>query len=292
MHNGRLLQQYQIQDTPQKTGNMESGLANRVVLVTGASGGIGGAIVEVMAEEKARIVIHYHQAVERANQLKQLADSHGAEAYLVQADLTQDNDVEEMFTSVENEFGRPEVLVANAGVWPAEHQPLLDLPLERWEKTISQNLGSVVRCTKRFLLSVQQSGIPDASIVMTGSTAGWFGEAGHSDYASAKAGLMFGLLQSLKNEITQVSVHGRINAVCPGWTVTPMTDKFTGNETAVLKALKTIPMNKFASARDIANAITFLASSQLAGHISGQTLFVSGGMEGRIVNDAPNLPVS
>ena len=269
---------------------MDTGLKNRVVVVTGASGGIGHSIVDVLTQESARLVIHCYRGLEKARRLADQVADQGGEAFVAQADLTKDAEVERLFQQIESEFGLPEVLVANAGVWPSDDRPLVDLPLDRWEQTISQNLGSVARCVKRFLASVRKSKLSDPSIVLTGSTAGFFGEAGHSDYATAKAGLMFGFMQSLKNEIPRIAPQGRINAVCPGWTVTPMTDKFTGNEEAVLRALKTIPLDKFAVAKDVANAVAFLASSQLAGHVSGQTLFVSGGMEGRIVNENPTFP--
>ena len=118
---------------------------------------------------------------------------------------------------------------------------------------------------------------------MIGSTAGHFGEAGHADYAASKSGLMHGLLASLKNEIPRIARLGRINAVCPGWTLTPMAEKFSANSESMVRALQTIPLRKFAKPEDVASAIVFLSSNKLAGHISGQTLFVSGGMEGRVL---------
>ena len=102
---------------------------------------------------------------------------------------------------------------------------------------------------------------------------------------------MYGMIQSLKNEITRVASRGRVNAVCPGWTITPMARSLTSNEPAMKKALQTIPLRKFASTDDIANAVTFLASNKLASHITGQTLFVDGGMEGRVINTLDEIVV-
>ena len=129
----------------------------------------------------------------------------------------------------------------------------------------------------------------DPAIVMIGSTAGEFGEAGHADYAASKSGLMNGLLASLKNEIVEVAPQGRINAVCPGWTLTSMARKLTQDPEAMKRALQTIPLKKFGKPKDVAAAVVFLSSGLLAGHITGQALFVDGGMEGRVLHAAGDI---
>ncbi len=100
---------------------------------------------------------------------------------------------------------------------------------------------------------------------------------------------MTGFLNSLKNEIPRVVPGGRINCVCPGWTLTPMAEKFTGNEEAMKRALQTIPLQKFGRPEDVASAVMFLASPLLAGHITGECLFVSGGMEGRVLYESEEV---
>jgi 3-oxoacyl-[acyl-carrier protein] reductase len=110
-----------------------------------------------------------------------------------------------------------------------------------------------------------------------------FGEAGHADYAAAKAGVIYGLARSLKNEICRLAPHGRVNVVCPGWTFTPLTQRFTADPARVRRVLQTIPLRKIGRAHDVAMTVVYLASSHLAGHVSGQVLTVSGGMEGRVL---------
>jgi 3-oxoacyl-[acyl-carrier protein] reductase len=125
--------------------------------------------------------------------------------------------------------------------------------------------------------------------VVIGSTAAVFGEAGHADYASAKAALAFGFTRSLKNEIARLSpttknyCGGRINCVCPGWTVVPRTASKLTNVALVEKVTATMALPKIARPEDIAHAVVFLCSDRLAGHITGQTLVIAGGMEGRLI---------
>ena len=126
--------------------------------------------------------------------------------------------------------------------------------------------------------------IVDPAIVLVGSTAGIFGEAGHADYAAAKAGLLYGLARSLKNEICQVAPRGRVNVVAPGWTLTPLSG-LSADPERMQRVLQTIPLRKVGRVHDVAMAIVYLASSSLSGHVSGQILTVSGGMEGRVLYD-------
>jgi NAD(P)-dependent dehydrogenase (short-subunit alcohol dehydrogenase family) len=159
----------------------------------------------------------------------------------------------------------------------------------QWNETIENNLTAAFVTCREFLAGVAAQPFDDPSIVLVGSTAGLVGEAGHADYAAAKSGMTVGLMLSLKNEIPAIAPRGRVNAVCPGWTATPMTGQFTANEIAMRRALSTIALRKFASPDDIANAVLFLSSSKVAGHITGQVLAVSGGMEGRKVHDEADI---
>ncbi len=263
---------------------MNTGLKNTVVIITGASGGIGGAIVASMLDEGAHVAIHFHRAKERAEHLARKANETGRTAIAVGADLTDEHQVADLFAQVTETLGVPQVCIANAGVWPKQDTALADMSLERWNQTVANNMTSVFLCAREFMRSSRANELTAPAMVVTGSTAGFFGEAGHADYAAAKSGLMYGLLKSLKNEFVQIAPLARINAVCPGWTVTPMTKRFAENDAAVAQAQQTIALRKFGKSEDIASAVTFLASNQLAGHITGQTLFVDGGMEGRILS--------
>ena len=268
---------------------MDSGLSGKTVLVTGGSGGIGQSIVRKMVEEGANAVIHCNIGLDRAQALASELPHHQTE--VVAADLTSETQVEALFAAAQARFGSLDVLIANAGQWPEDDTPIHEMSLERWNQTLAVNSTSVFLCVRQFLKQIVAADEIAPVIVAIGSTAGHVGEAGHGDYATAKASFMYGMLQSLKNEITRVAPRGRINAVCPGWTITPMARSLTKNDSAMIKTLQTIPMRKFASADDIANAVTFLASNKLAGHITGQTLFVDGGMEGRVINDPDEIDI-
>lgn len=261
--------------------------------MTGASGGIGSAIAKLFSSEGAKVAIHYHRGKERAEKvLQQLGGPAPSQAITLGADLTDEGETEKLFINTSSQLGAPQILIANAGVWPTDDTTIREMSLERWNLTVSQNLTSVFLCVRQFLRQCAKANISDPSIVMIGSTAGFFGEANHGDYASSKSALMGGLMHSLKNEIPKTAASGRINTVCPGWTMTPMAEKFQDNQSAMLKALQTIPLRKFATPEDIAKAVLFFASNELSGHVTGQKLFVSGGMEGRVLNDLDEIDLS
>jgi 3-oxoacyl-[acyl-carrier protein] reductase len=252
---------------------VDTGLAGKTVLVTGASGGIGSACARAFAAEGARVVVHYNTNRERAEKLAAALD--GAVAHA--ADLTDEAQVERLFAAVD----RVDVCVANAGVWPREDEPAWQLSLERWEDTLRANLTATFLTAKHFLRAVERSG--HGSLVLVGSTAGRFGEAGHSDYAAAKAAIQGGLLLSLKNEIVRVAPRGRVNAVAPGWTYSPMT-RGELDPAVVERISRTMALRKVASADDIARAVVVLASDELSGHVTGELVTVAGGMEGRTLH--------
>src|SRR5829696_5757187 len=245
---------------------METGLAGKNVLVTGGSGGIGGACVRAFTAEAARVVAHYHQGRDRAEAL-------GADA-IVQADLTHEDEVEAMF----DEIGPVEVCAAVAGVWPSGDVPVRDLPLERWERTLRENLTATFLTARGFL---RRGG---RTLVLVGSTAGIFGEAGHADYAAAKSAVIHGLLLSVKNEIVRMAPAGRVNCVCPGWTKTPMARPEVDDPEVIDRVTRTMALRKIATPEDIARQVVVLSSDELSGHVSGQVVVVAGGMEGRTLH--------
>src|SRR3954463_6480429 len=247
---------------------MDTGLAGKRVLVTGASGGIGGACARAFTAEGAEGVAHYHRARQRAKAL--------GDVQLVGADLTSEDEVERMFS----EAGRLDVCAAVAGVWPAEDLPVWDLPLERWRATLDANLTATFLTARGFLGQLEG----DGALVLVGSTAGLFGEAGHADYAAAKSALMGGLLLSLKNEVVRRSPGVRVNAVAPGWTESPMTRGHVSDEQAA-RISRTMALRKVAQPEDVAAQVVALASPVISGHVTGQVVTVAGGMEGRVVHD-------
>ena len=254
---------------------MDMELAGKRVMITGASGGIGQQMVKSFVAEQAEVVAHYFRNSESAGRLK---TDLGVE--IAQADLSKSDDVAAMFAKLAS---RPiDCLVANAGIWPHEDRTLDEIEFSRWENTMAANLTATFLSVQHFLKNVRRHQLSAPSIVMVASTAGHFGEAGHGDYAAAKAAIAGGLLPSLKNEIVRVARFGRANCISPGWTMTPMAEKFADDQTAMARARQTIALRKFGTPLDMANAAVFLCSPR-AGHISGQVLSVHGGMEGRVL---------
>jgi 3-oxoacyl-[acyl-carrier protein] reductase len=251
---------------------VETGLAGKRVLVTGGSGGIGSVCAREFAAEGAHVIVHYRNGRERA---EAVAAEIGAE--VVQADLTVESQVDALF----EQAGPLDVCAAVAGEWPREDVPVWELPLERWEATLRANLTSSFLTARGFLRSVAER--EHGSLVLVGSTAGIFGEAGHADYAAAKAGLV-GLLQSLKNEVVRVAPLARVNAVFPGWTESPMTRGLI-DQKHVGRISRTMALRKVARPEDVARQIVVLASDELSGHVTGQVVTVAGGMEGRVVHE-------
>lgn len=260
---------------------MDTGLAGKGVLVTGGAGGIGSAIARAFAAEGALVAVHYRTSRERA---LSLADDIGGAA--LHADLTREGDVDALPAAAVRALGSLDVLVANAGVWPAEDVPVWDMPLERWRRTISVDLESVFLCCRAFLRHVATTRV--GNIVMVGSTAGLFGEAGHSDYATAKSALAGGLLKSLKNEIVRIAPNGRVNTVCPGWTRTEMARDVIDDPELAGRITRTMSLDKIGRAEDVARAVVMLASDEVSGHITGEVITVAGGMEGRVLRTPPS----
>jgi 3-oxoacyl-[acyl-carrier protein] reductase len=262
---------------------MDSQLTGRVILITGAAGGIGRALARKFAAERARLVLHYRRSRREARALQR--ELVGVDSIVVGADLTKESEARRLFRDAAKHFGRVDTLIANAGSWETRDVSLHEMSLRQWEGTLANVLTSTFLALREFLRLVAKQKRGNA--VLISSTAGIFGEAGHADYASAKSAMAFGLTRSLKNELTRLAPHtqnycgGRINCICPGWTVVPRTAPKLRNVAVVRKVIATMALPQLARPDDIANSAVFLASDALARHITGQLLVVAGGMEGR-----------
>lgn len=260
---------------------MDSGLKDKCVLITGASGGIGVALARAFEAEGARLVLHYHTQKTSAEQLRAELQ---VPAVTLPADLRDEGQVEHLFAAALREMQCIDVVVVNAGIWVSETVPLHEMTLAQWRATQDADLTSAFLTCRTFLRHLRDVPRETAAIVLIGSTAALFGEAGHADYATAKAAMVYGLTRTLKNEIVQLAPRGRVNCVCPGWTRTPMAAEQVDDPAVMQRVLSTIALKKIATPEDVAAAVVYLASDRLAGHISGAIVPVSGGMEGRLLH--------
>ena len=258
---------------------METGLAGQRVVVTGASGGIGAACARAFSAEGARVLLHYHRGRDRA---EGLARELGG-APVAQADLTVEVEAERLFAEAREALGAVDVCVAVAGVYPGEDVPVWELDLARFERTIALNLTATFLTARAFLRGLALALSARGALILVGSTAGRFGEAGHADYAAAKSAIQGGLLLSLKNEAARLGPRVRVNAVAPGWTVSPMTRGLLEPDD-VRRITRTMPLRKVAQPEDVAAQVVVLASERLSGHVTGELVTVAGGMEGRVLH--------
>lgn len=258
---------------------MDTELRGKGVLVTGGAGGIGSALVRAFADEGAKVAVHYHS---KAEQAATLAREVGGTA--VRADLTVEADVDALVPAAVKALGGLDVLVCNAGVWPKPDEAVWQMSLERWRRTLAENLDSVFLSCRAFLRHVATTGT--GNIVIISSTAGLFGEAGHSDYAAAKGALASGFVKSLKNELGRIAPLGRVNVVCPGWTVVDRNRDRLDDPRFLDRVTRTMPLRKVARPEDVARVVVSLASDRISGHVTGEVVTVAGGMEGRVLHES------
>ena len=230
------------------------------------------------------MVLHYHRGEATA---KALQRELGSETLVLRADLTREADTRRLFAQTVRRFGRVDTLIANAGAWETRDVPLDQMELRQWRATLDGVLTTIFLSVREFfrLVAKQKRG----NAVLISSTAAVFGEAGHADYSAGKAAIAYGLTRSLKNELSRLAPHtrnycgGRLNCICPGWTVVPRVAARLNNPKTLRKVTATMALPQLARPEDIAQAAVFLSSDSLARHITGQTLVIAGGMEGRLL---------
>jgi 3-oxoacyl-[acyl-carrier protein] reductase len=255
------------------------------VLITGASGGIGRALAQAFAQEGCGLALH---AGRNLAALEAFASEHpwGQGAHCFAADVTDPSALEQGMAQARSRLGRIDIAVVNAGIYPAEDLRLHEMPVERAREVIEVNLLGAMWTARAFMQALGTEGPRDdkrgASICLIGSTAGRFGEAGHSAYAVSKAA-MYGMLRTLKNELPHLDPYARINMVEPGWTVTPMAQAALDQPGTIERIAQTMPVRQLARPQDIARTVVALCSPGVSRHVSGEVVTVAGGMEGRVL---------
>lgn len=243
-------------------------LENKTTLITGASRGIGKGIAEVFAKHGSNIAFTYNASVEAAEALEKELQSHGIKAKGFQSNAANFDAAQQLAADVIKEFGNIDILINNAGI--TKDNLLLRISEEDFDKVLEVNLKSVFNLTKAVIkpMMKQRSG----SIINMSSVVGVKGNAGQSNYAASKAGIL-GFTKSVALELGSRNI--RCNAIAPGFIETEMTGALP--EETVKAWRDGIPLKRGGTPEDIANACVFLAS-EMSAYITGQTLHVDGGM--------------
>ena len=241
-------------------------LEGQTAVVTGASRGIGKAIAISLAKEGAEVIINYSSSLENANKVVSEINSLGGKAYPLQADIADENSVNELIKTVLNKNNKIDVLVNNAGI--TKDGLLMRMKTDDWQKVLDLNLSGVFYCTRA--VSRQMLKQKKGRIINITSVVGLMGNPGQANYSAAKAGVV-GLTQSAAKEFASRGIT--VNAVAPGFISTDMTKDL--NSEAILSA---IPLGRFGEPEDVAGTVKFLAADPSAAYITGQTIQVDGGM--------------
>ena len=241
-------------------------IEGKTAIVTGASRGIGKAIAISLAKEGAEVIINYSSSPENANKVVSEINEFGGKAYPLQADISNENSVNELIKKVLDKHNKIDVLVNNAGI--TKDGLLMRMKTEDWKKVIDLNLSGVFYCTRA--VSRQMLKQKKGRIINITSVVGLMGNPGQANYSAAKAGVI-GLTQSAAKEFASRGIT--VNAVAPGFISTDMTKDL--NSEAILSA---IPLGRFGDPKDVAGAVRFLAADPSAAYITGQTIQVDGGM--------------
>ena len=243
-------------------------LENKVALITGGSRGIGKGIVEVFAQQGAHVAFTFNSSAEAANALAKELSKDGVQVRAYQSDAAQFDQAEALVSQVIEDFGSVDILINNAGI--TKDNLLMRITEEDFDRVIEVNLKSVFNMTKAIQRTMLKQ--RHGSIINMSSIVGVQGNAGQTNYAASKAGII-GFSKSVALELGSRNI--RCNVIAPGFIETEMTQKL--DEATVQSWRDGIPLKRGGSPEDIANTCLYLASD-LSSYVTGQVLHVDGGM--------------
>jgi 3-oxoacyl-[acyl-carrier protein] reductase len=239
-------------------------LTGKTALITGASGGIGGAIARALHRQGATVAI----SGTRRNVLEELAGELADRVHVLPCNLADKDEVELLVPNSEQAMGRLDILVANAGI--TKDNLLVQLRDEDWDEVVAVNLTAAFRLARAAVRGMMRRRF--GRIIGVTSVVGVTGNPGQSNYTATKAGLI-GMIKSIAGEYARRGVTA--NAIAPGFIATAMTDKLNDKQREAI--LARVPAGRLGAGADVAAAAVFLASEE-AGYVTGQTLHVNGGM--------------
>jgi len=239
-------------------------LSGKAALITGASGGIGGAIARALHAQGAVVTL----SGTRADVLEQLKGTLGERAHVIAARMDDAVDIERLAKEAEAAMGKIDILVNNAGI--TRDNISMRMKDEEWEKVLEVNLTGTFRLTRATMRGMMKRRA--GRVINITSVVGVTGNPGQANYAAAKAGLI-GMSKSLAQELASRGIT--VNCVAPGFIATPMTDVLTDDQKKAI--LGRVPASRLGTPEEIAAAVVFLASDEAA-YVTGQTLHINGGM--------------
>jgi 3-oxoacyl-[acyl-carrier protein] reductase len=239
----------------------------QVGLVTGGTRGIGKAIAEVLAKRGVHLAIAGRN-VDAAHEVAASLSTSGSRAIGIRLDVSNAAEVEKAFEIIRKEFNRIDILINNAGI--TKDGLLMRMKEDAWDSVIDTNLKGVFLCSREAIKNMAKQRY--GRIVNITSVAAFMGNPGQANYSASKAGIV-GLTKTVAREYAGRGIT--VNAVAPGFIETAMTDVLTENLKEEMKKL--IPVGRFGSVHDVANAVLFLVSPE-SGYITGQVIHVNGGM--------------
>lgn len=244
-------------------------LAEKVAVVTGAGRGIGRAIAEELAANGAKVVLNYNSSAQAAAEVVAAINENGGQATAVQADVSTLNGAQHLIQTAIDTYGQIDILVNNAGT--TRDTLLMSMSEEQWDTVLDTNLKSVFNCSKvaiRPMIRRKKGG----RIINISSVVGVVGQAGQTNYAASKAGII-GFSKSLAKEVGSRQIT--VNAVAPGFFDTALTEQLPSELKDKIKEL--VPLGRWGDLKEVAYLVTFLASERAA-YITGQTIHVDGGL--------------
>jgi glucose 1-dehydrogenase len=247
-------------------------------LVTGGNGGIGAAISLALAKAGARVLINYYSDASEAERLVAEIAAHGGEAIAYQADVSQEDQVQDMYKTMLDAWGSIDILVANAGI--QIDAPFDELTLTQWNTVLNVNLTGQFLCAREAIREFKRRGVePQLSraagkIICMSSVHDIIPWAGHVNYAASKGGVLM-MMKSLAQEVAHHKI--RVNGISPGAIRTPINEDAWDTPEDEAALLKLIPYGRIGDTHDIAEATVWLASDA-SDYVTGTTLYIDGGM--------------
>lgn len=243
-------------------------LSNQVAVVTGSSRGIGAAIAKMLAQQEAKVVINHRNSPESAAEVAAAIKAAGGEATVIQADVSRSDEAQRLIKESIDTYGQIDILVNNAGT--TRDMVIMLMKDEDWDTVLQTNLSSTYYCCKAAIRPMMKR--RQGRIINITSVVGLAGQAGQTNYAASKAGII-GFTKSLAREVGSRNIT--VNAVAPGFIPTALTEVLP--EEMIQTVIKNTPLGRLGTVEEVASAVLFLASPAAA-FITGQVLTVDGGL--------------